>query len=438
MHMDNGTKWIRRWKCWVAPTRLPGVWRRQEGGHLVRVRVVDPTTGRTREIKRVLPNADELTAFTWLTEERERIRSGALLAPPQRMRFAEYAASLLERKVTVRDIKSARSRERWGYTLEHLIGGTGDVPGFGEMFLGEMRTLHVEQWRVGIARLIAAGRYAPGTTNGWLAILKTITKSAKRELGLALDPADGVRSFDTSECPTYTEEQPNSLPPEKVGEFLAHMRESYPEHYTMTFLGLTTGLRPSHMRPLRRSGATPDVRWQERELLVRRSHTMGDEIMETTKTKRRQRIGLPSEVIDVLQWHVDTQLTTPEQKASELLFPGPDGRLLTEHCLRSPFACVGESMGLQMRFTPRGLRRTFVDLARAAQIESLISMSISGHATCRMREHYSTVQPVEQREGIGRMLRLVKSGPITDDASRGGAPGGAPVPSSGAPAPKAG
>jgi hypothetical protein len=65
-------------------------------------------------------------------------------------------------------------------------------------------------------------------------------------------------------------------------------------------------------------------------------------------------------------------------------------------------------------------------------------MSISGHATDRMREHHSTAQPVEQREGIGRMLRLVKSGPITDDASRGGAPGSAPAPLSGAPAPKAG
>jgi hypothetical protein len=53
----------------------------------------------------------------------------------------------------------------------------------------------------------------------------------------------------------------------------------------MTFLGLTTGLRPSHMRPL--PAFRRDVRWQDRELLVWRSHTMGDEIMETTKTKRR-------------------------------------------------------------------------------------------------------------------------------------------------------
>lgn len=110
----------------------------------------------------------------------------------------------------------------------------------------------------------------------------------------------------------------------------------------------------------------------------------------------------------MLQWHVDTQLTTPEQRQSELLFAAPDGGLLSEHCLRKPFDKVCELMGLKMHFTPAGMRRTFNDLARVAHVEGLITKSISGHATERMREHYSTVLPVEQRESIGRMLRLVK------------------------------
>jgi hypothetical protein len=40
-------------------------------------------------------------------------------------------------------------------------------------------------------------------------------------------------------------------------------------------------------------------------------------------------------------------------------------------------------------------------------VEALFT-SISGHVTDRMREHYSTVHPVEQRESIGAVLRLVK------------------------------
>jgi hypothetical protein len=62
-------------------------------------------------------------------------------------------------------------------------------------------------------------------------------------------------------------------------------------------------------------------------MLVRRSHTIGEELMNTTKTKRRQRITVPSELMDVLRWHVNTQMVTPEQKASALLFPAEDGGL---------------------------------------------------------------------------------------------------------------
>jgi hypothetical protein len=47
----------------VAPTKLPGVWKRKEGGHLVRARVTDPTTGRKKEIRKVLPEADEAIAY---------------------------------------------------------------------------------------------------------------------------------------------------------------------------------------------------------------------------------------------------------------------------------------------------------------------------------------------------------------------------------------
>ena len=56
-------KWINRFEMWVMPTQISSVWKRKEGGHLVRARVTDPTTGRKREIKRVLPDADEATAY---------------------------------------------------------------------------------------------------------------------------------------------------------------------------------------------------------------------------------------------------------------------------------------------------------------------------------------------------------------------------------------
>jgi hypothetical protein len=66
------------------------------------------------------------------------------------------------------------------------------------------------------------------------------------------------------------------------------------------------------------------------------------------------------------------------ERASDLLFPAADGGFLSEHCLRTPFARVGGLIGLEMKFTPRGLRRTFNDLARTAKVEALVTKSISG------------------------------------------------------------
>jgi len=43
-----------------------------------------------------------------------------------------------------------------------------------------------------------------------------------------------------------------------------------------------------------------------------------------------------------------------------------------------------------------------------------------------MREHYSTVQPIEQRESIGRVLRLVKGGAVTGALDAAGTPTGTP------------
>jgi len=87
--------------------------------------------------------------------------------------------------------------------------------------------------------------------------------------------------------------------------FLAKMLELHPQHYAMVALGFGTGLRPSSLRPLRRRGPTPDVLRDEGLLLIRRSHTRQQEVMETTKTGQHQRLKLPAELMEILRWHED-------------------------------------------------------------------------------------------------------------------------------------
>jgi hypothetical protein len=148
--------------------------------------------------------------------------------------------------------------------------------------------------------------------------------------------------------------------------------------------------------------------------------------MNTTKQKRRYAIDVPEEVMRILRWHVETQLTTQEQQDSDLLFPSTTGGFRAPNVLNKPFADVIDEIELGYTFTQRGMRRTFNDLARHAKIESIVTRSISGHLTERMQDHYSTVNAAEQREGIAKVIDLFA-------AKAGGAPGGAPAPAGGAP-----
>lgn len=402
---NKDTKWIKRWNSWITPTIAKGVWRTKESGFLVRGRAKDPTTGKSKEVRKILSVEHEATALKWLEEELDRIRTGASELPQTKTRFSDFSVLLLEEKVTLREIKSARGRERWVFTLRHLISGTENVKGFGEMYIDQIKLAHIEQWKLGIARLINEDKYRPATTNGWLAILRVIMKRAKAKHLITIDPTEGVKVFDTSEHPAYTEEEPNSLTPPEMGEFLPCMLEHYAQHYGMTCLGYGLGLRPSSLRALRRKGPTPDILWDEGVIFIRRSETLG-EVMNTTKTNYRQRINVPPGLMAVLKWHVETQLHTPQQLESDLLFPAEEGGFRSESCLRKPFAKVSALIGLKKKFTPKGLRRTFNDAARIADLEAVVTKSISGHRTERMREHYSSVSGDEQRNGITKVLQL--------------------------------
>lgn len=432
--MSKKTEWKLMKNVWIAPKPvLPGVWQRKEGGHVVRARAKDCATGKMKEVFKVLSKATAAEALAWLEKEQERLRVGVVSPESPKTRFSEFADALLEHKVKVGEIKSAAGRAKWDYTLLHLIGGTDGekakkhVDGFGDFFIDRIRVDHVEAWKAGVAELIAAGDYAPTTANGWLSILCVIMKAAKRQFRLPYLATEDVVAFDTSEHATYTEEEPNALLVEEVPPFLDAMHEHYPQHYAMAYLGLITGLRPSTLRPLRRRGPESDVQWDKARLLVRRSQTLGDEVMATTKTKKRYAIDLPEEAMNVLRWHVETQLDTPEMQESDLLFPGVTGKFRAATVLNKPFADVAEMIGLGKRFTQRGLRRTFQDLARAAQVEGIVTRSISGHATERMQDHYSTVDGAEKRTALAKVIHLATH----RDGARGGEHGGEHTPGGG-------
>lgn len=117
------TKYVNRWGYTISerPT-LPGVWRRKEGGFLVRGRATDPRTKKQHEIMRALDGDDPAAAHRQLQELLATIRNPVVQPTTSKVLFADYAVSLLARKVQRGDIKSAKARRLWGDVLEqHLI-----------------------------------------------------------------------------------------------------------------------------------------------------------------------------------------------------------------------------------------------------------------------------------------------------------------------------
>ena len=191
--MEKDGKWIMRWKYAIAPTPVkPGVWRRREGGFLVRGRAVDRRTGKLREVLKTVDGGDASGAYRFLQVELEKIKGGEVHGRAERIRFSEYAASLFERKVTKGKIRSAKTREKWESVLRlHLL------PAFGDFFLDGVRRADIEAWLERMGKVVRSGRYSPVTVNNWLDILRVIVTSAVEEYELPWNPIAGIEDIDT-------------------------------------------------------------------------------------------------------------------------------------------------------------------------------------------------------------------------------------------------
>lgn len=396
------SEWVKRWGYELKPSPVrPGIYKVRDGRWLVRASL--SVGGKRREKMRVLDASVSLPEAMVAHADLER---DLATATPSETRpllplFATYASELHARKKVRGTIKSVAGDEKWEGILSHHL-----IPAFGRMCLDEIRRAHVNAWLDEQAALVQQGKAKPSTVNTRLGILKTILRAAATDHGLQ-DVVGGIEGLSGAEHPTYTEEEPNSLTPDEVPRFLDVCRVSYPQHYAMVLLGFMTGQRPSHLQPIRRRGESADVLWDEGVLFIRRSHTRGKEAMNTTKTERRQRIALPREVMDVLRWHVTTQLRTDAQLASDLLFPSEVGTMRYTSVLHPVFVDVGRTIGLKKSVSPIAMRRTFQDLMRHVGVQDIVARSLSGHATAAMQEHYSTVAVQEQRAAGAKVIQLV-------------------------------
>ena len=66
-----------------------------------------------------------------------------------------------------------------------------------------------------------------------------------------------------------------------------------------------------------------------------------------------------------------------------------------------------EEAKLKRHVSPHDLRRTWVDLARQANVDEIVRRTIIGHADGATHELYSTVSASEANEAVGRVYQLL-------------------------------
>ncbi len=409
---------VPNWMDGCKPTKYVGIWK-TTAGYRVRVRAMDPRTGTQKERNREFANISIEEAVLEQQRLRAEIRSPADVERV-RVRYGDFAESLLTRKIASGELSTEKSQRTWSDAQDlHLL------PEFEDWFVDAIKRRDIEGWKLAQGEKVRRRLFSPVTVNGWLRVLLSTLRAAVADLELEHDPTVGVRPIDTSTWSTYTEEDPNSLTVAEVPAFMEHARRLYPQHYAQLLLGLSTGRRPCELRPLRRTGPSPDIRWDESVLLVRRSQVIGEPV-ERTKTNVRLRIALPPSLVEVLRWHVDEHLLAKKMRESELLFPSRAGGYQSPNVLAKPITKAAAAAGIQKHLSPYFMRRTFQDLCRAAQVHDFVARSISGHATVEMHQHYSSVSALEVRDGLAKVVSLLdfKRDRAQADVDGSGEPGG--------------
>lgn len=402
-------KWVMRWRRKVRKTSLPGVWELETGGYLVRGQVT--IEDQAYEINRVVQAAKPVDALNELErlkkERRENETSKIANLKKQSERFSVYATSLLEKKVEIEEIASNASVRKWETILRlHLI------PRFGDRWVHTLTHQEMLDWKDEYNKSIKAKTLSPRTVNTWLRVMSVICTAASARYTFP-NPMAGVGDFPVRRR-VHTEEEPNRLELPAAARFLVTFEMEYEDHYAMLLLMLVTGARPSTIRPLRRSGLTPDYKPETGRVLFRRSQVIGA-AMDETKTNLDQDIPLPDPVRKVLDAHIARlDASTGPMGTSELLFPSTIGGFRARSVLDKPMQRVCKKLKIP-KVTPKGLRRTFKDVARSSKLNKVVEKAISGHQSDEMDFIYGTAFNTEKLEALETVIRAIGLADVADE-----------------------
>ena len=198
------------------------------------------------------------------------------------------------------------------------------------------------------------------------------------------------------------------------------MRTHYAQHYALVATLAYTGLRFCHASALRWED------WDEEPGVLRvvRKHFRGEIGAVSRKKRAPKEYPVEPELAEIIR--VQRQRVLGEEakvREAGWMFPSAEGTLRTPNSLDRAWAKCLKHAKITKRFTVHGLRYTFTDLVRRANVDAVVRRALTGHVTEEMQRHYSTVGLDEKRAAIAGVLRLVPPEPRREEG-RGGSSGG--------------
>lgn len=336
----------------------------------VRVKRIDQRTGKQTNRKATVEGckADALRV-------RDELRGGlgATGAKRRRVQLAPYANDWLER----RDLRDTTKR-RYGYALLKIL------PVLGDFYIDQLRPPDVQNY-INMRCKEAEGY----TVLNELRTLRTIARDALAE-GL-IDrvftdrvPAPKVRK--------YSMESPNLLTARQFRDTYAVLAKKW---HGMTMLMFTTGLRWGEASALQ----WENLRTVDEEVIALIKHGNDRGALVDVKTDGSLRtVPVLAEVLKLLGL----------RKGKGPVFPSRSGNIYASSApLLRALKLAEKKAGVPFEVTVHGLRRTFNNLARRKTSREVL-MSLTGHDTDEMVEHYSVVDHSERNAASRAVFDLLE------------------------------
>ena len=380
-------------------TRHPGVFQVGPTTYELRVQQRIPRTDKVRSVRRVVEATGVRQAALLHAELREELQHATTTGTevmPARPTLGDYARRWLERRVA-RGAKPSTLATAL-YTLEQ-----GILPIFGHRYVDEIRKRDIEDWLTwaSSSRSKKGKKRTASTINSWLRLLRTVLRDAVSDLELEHDPTLRVKCL--TALPTrVTDDRPNSLTVEDLRSCLAAAKKEPPEVNAMLVVAFFSGMRFGELTALQWNDVQEDLGL----ILVRRSQYRGK--VTTPKTGKTRSVPLHPLMAAALRDH--RRLLVAQGRpvmGTALLFPNESGRFHYPTFVRKALKRVLGAAGISKHLSPHGMRRTFNNLMRRAQVDRAVLHATIGHSSDAMTEHYSHVDAAEKLAAVEQLVRIV-------------------------------